>query len=102
MPRDVTYEFEELPIYVGKGATRRVVARVSGAADCGFSGDDLVDFCLLLTDEAGQTEIVDTTDPLHAPIKREIIWRWEHGFFDADRPYRDENAEHRLSLADVL
>lgn len=102
MPRDVTYEFEDLPIRVGHGAQRRVVARVSGVADLGLSGDDLVDFCLLLTDEAGATGIVDPKDPLYAPLKREIVWRWEQFFFDADRPDHDENAEHRLTVADCL
>ena len=102
MPRDVTYEFEDLPIRVGHGAQRRVVARVSGVADLGWSGDNLLDFCVLLTDEAGATGIVDHKDPLYAQIKREIIWRWDNYFFDADRPYRDENAEHRLTAADCL
>jgi hypothetical protein len=102
MPRDITYDFEELPIYAGTGASRRVVARVAGVADFGFSGDDLIDFCLLLTDEAGKTEIVDPKDPLHEPIKRELMWRWNNYFFDADRPYHDENDEHRLTVSMVL
>ncbi len=100
--RDVTYDFEELPIRVGHGATRTIVARVSGVADIEISGDDFASFDLFLHSEDGQAVRIDAKDPLYPQIRREIAWRWDNFFFDAERPLRDENREHRLTTQDVL
>lgn len=100
--RDVRYEFEELPIYAGAGAARRVVARVAGVAELVFDGEDLDEFEVSLTSEGGRTLPLDAKDPLYPQVRREILWRHDQWFFDTDRPLRGENDEHRLTTSMVL
>jgi len=91
-----SYEFEDLPITT---VTGHVVARVAGKA---LIVDGNVE-AVSLRHENGDVELLTPVDPLFWQVAVHVQLRWERGeIVEFERPYRDENAEHRLSLAQVL
>jgi hypothetical protein len=99
--RSITYGFEELPV---RSVSGDVVARVAGQAELYIDGHDVAHVDISLITEANTTTHLPHLDPIFAPLRREIVERWERFDFDGDRLLHGgrENDEHRLSLRQAV